>query len=120
MFSMTSLESFHCLSQHLLEILSLAENSKIFLVGNKCDLPREVTDSDIDQFLEQFPKFDGVFKISCKTNHGVQDMFNVIADKLATVSHYKAPFVDTFKLHSFEDSCDTQEPTEGRDYCCAK
>lgn len=30
-FSLNSLESFHCLPQHLLEILSMAENAKIFL-----------------------------------------------------------------------------------------
>lgn len=30
-FALNSIESFHCLSQHLLEILSMAENAKIFL-----------------------------------------------------------------------------------------
>ena len=64
MFSLNSIDSFHCLTQHLLEILSLAENAKIYLVGNKSDLlPHEVSDEDIDLFLEQFPKFDGVFKV---------------------------------------------------------
>ena len=64
MFSLNSIDSFHCLTQHLLEILSLAENAKIYLVGNKSDiLPHEVSDEDIELFLEQFPKFDGVFKV---------------------------------------------------------
>lgn len=100
-FSLDSLESFHSLSQHLLEILSLAENAKIFLVGNKMDLtPLEVQDSDIDLFVEQFPKFNGIFKISCKTNEGIQEMLNEIAEKLAS-SNFKSNY-DAFKLHQNE------------------
>ncbi|RWS26686.1 ras-related protein Rab-30-like protein 1 [Leptotrombidium deliense] len=121
-FSLNSIDSFHCLSQHLLEILSLAENAKIFLVGNKCDLqPHEVTDADIELFVEQFPKFDGLFKISCKTNEGVNDMFEEIADKLAAVS-YKTSF-DAFKLHTHSESgcCNTNHlQEEETEYCCAK
>ena len=64
MFSLNSIDSFHSLTQHLLEILSLAEHAKIYLVGNKCDLsPHEVSDEDIQQFMEQFPRFSGVFKV---------------------------------------------------------
>ncbi|CAG2160187.1 unnamed protein product [Oppiella nova] len=98
-FSLDSLESFHCLSQHLIEILSLAENAKIFLVGNKSDAqPHEVHDSDIELFVEQFPKFNGIFKISCKTNEGVHEMWTEIAEKLA-VSALTKTSMDTFKLH---------------------
>lgn len=116
-FSLASLESFHSLSQHLLEILSLAENAKIFLVGNKCDLkPFEVTDSDMEVFLEQFPKFNGIFKVSCKTNEGVHEMFNEIAEKLASIS-YKSSF-NAFKLHSYDNNPHYHQ--EEKDYCCAK
>ena len=98
-FSLDSLDSFHCLSQHLIEILSLAENAKIFLIGNKTDLtPYEVHDSDIELFIEQFPKFSGIFKISCRTNDGVQEMLAEIADKLATSTTAKMQY-DAFKLH---------------------
>lgn len=102
-FSLNSLESFHCISQHLLEILSLAENAKIFLVCNKSDLsPYEVSDSDIELFMEQFPKFNGVYKVSCKTNSGIKEMFNDIAEKLASMS-YKSN-LDAFKLHNQESA----------------
>lgn len=114
-FSLDSLESFHCLSQHLLEILSLAENAKIFLVGNKMDLtPHEVQDTDIELFVEQFPKFNGIYKISCKTNEGVQAMFNDICEKLASMN-YKSNF-DAFKLH--ENEMPVSEESKGS--CCAK
>lgn len=120
-FSLNSLESFHCLSQHLLEILSMAENAKIFLVGNKLDLqPHEVTDSDIELFLEQFPKFNGIFKVSCKTNNGIEEMFKEIVDKLAGNYNFKTAF-DTFQLHAqHEDCCPEDAVPPKEDFCCAK
>jgi GTPase SAR1 family protein len=45
-----NIDSFHALSQHLIEILSYAENAKIFLVGNKSDLRCEVSQDDVDSF----------------------------------------------------------------------
>lgn len=52
-FSLDNASSFHILSQHLLEIVSYAENAKIFLCGNKSDLEGaspQVTDADIETF----------------------------------------------------------------------
>lgn len=37
-FALDNLPSFHALSQHMLDIVSYAENAKIFLCGNKMDL----------------------------------------------------------------------------------
>lgn len=37
-FSLDNASSFHALSQHLLDIVTYAENAKIFLCGNKSDL----------------------------------------------------------------------------------
>lgn len=45
--------SFHILSQHLLDIVTYAENARIFLCGNKSDLVTEVpqiSDHEIDAF----------------------------------------------------------------------
>lgn len=36
-FALDNASSFHALSQHLLDIVSYAENAKIFLCGNKMD-----------------------------------------------------------------------------------
>lgn len=116
-FSLTSLESFHSLSHHLLEILSMAENAKIFLIGNKVDLKhqREVSDEDIDLFMEQFPKFSGFFKISAKTNEGIAEMWSVISEKLA-VGNYKAN-IGAFKLHTPELNAG-EEPESSSSSCC--
>lgn len=108
-FSLSSLDSFHCLSQHLIEILSMAENAKIFLVGNKLDLePHEVTDEIVDLFIEQFPKFNGYFKISCKHNIGIEEMFNEISKCLASSNFSFKDTFDTFTLHgthSHSENC---------------
>lgn len=37
-FALDNASSFHALSQHLLDIVSYAENAKIFLCGTKSDL----------------------------------------------------------------------------------
>lgn len=41
-FSFDSPDSFNILSQHLLDIVSYAENAKIFLCGNKIDTSTQV------------------------------------------------------------------------------
>lgn len=37
-FSLDNAFSFHSLSQHMLDVVTYAENAKIFLCGNKIDL----------------------------------------------------------------------------------
>nr|CAD7441295.1 unnamed protein product [Timema bartmani] len=52
-FALDNAASFHVLSQHLLDIVTYAENAKIFLCGNKSDLEGQtpqVTDSDMENF----------------------------------------------------------------------
>lgn len=87
-FARNSLDSFNCLSQHLLEVLSLAENAKLYLVSNKIDLNEvEVTDDDVRTFLEQFPNIEEYFQISCKNNQSsIDDMFCKIAQRIAELS----------------------------------
>lgn len=52
-FALDNSSSFHLLSQHLLDIVTYAENAKIFLCGNKMDVDNngpQVTDAEMDQF----------------------------------------------------------------------
>lgn len=51
-FALDSQESFNMLSQHLLDIVSYAENAKIYVCGNRSDLrsKRQVEDCDIEAF----------------------------------------------------------------------
>lgn len=52
-FALDNATSFHLLSQHLLDIVTYAENAKIFLCGNKNDIETNdplVTDAEMEQF----------------------------------------------------------------------
>jgi len=102
-FSLDSLDSFHALSDHLLQILSMAESAKIFLVGNKVDITdhREVSDETVDEFLEQFPNaFTAYLKISCRTNEGVDEMFNQVVETLASTNYSFRDTFAAFTLHN--------------------
>lgn len=107
-FARNNIDSFNCLTQHLLEVLSLAENAKLYLVSNKVDLSDcEVSDDDIRTFMEQFPTVVEHFQVSCKTNQpSVDDMFCRIAHQIANSATNKlAHRFDSIKL----------KPSIGRD-----
>ncbi|XP_023240214.1 ras-related protein Rab-30 [Centruroides vittatus] len=91
-FSFDNPDSFNILSQHLLDIVSYAENAKIFLCGNKIDLVHhmDITDSDIEAFCEQCHNLiSGVYKTSCKTGAGIEEMFTDIARQLVLTCRVK-------------------------------
>lgn len=99
-FARNNIDSFNCLTQHLLEVLSLAENAKIYLVSNKVDLNEyEVSDDDIRNFIEQFPNIEEHFQVSCKSNKpSVDEMFCKIAQRIANLATNKAQRLDSIKL----------------------
>lgn len=85
-FSLDNASSFHVLSQHLLDIVTYAENAKIYLCGNKADLEGicpQVTDTDIENFCEQCHNLiSSTYKTSCKSGQGLDEMFTDIAQQL--------------------------------------
>lgn len=126
-FARNSIDSFNCLTQHLLEVLSLAENAKLYLVSNKNDLSEcEVSDDDIRQFMDQFPNIEEHFEISCKTNQpSVDEMFHKIAQKIANSANIRmANRLDSIKLtqsshhHNFRHDLNGREigSSGGNDY----
>lgn len=102
-FSLDNPDTFHILSQHLLDIVTYAENAKIFLCGNKYDMKARVaiTDSDMEAFCEQCHNLvSGIFKVSCKTGEGVEEMFNEIANQL-TMNNRSRMELQTMEETSF-------------------
>lgn len=100
-FARNNIDSFNCLTQHLLEVLSLAENAKLYLVSNKVDLSDcEISDEDVGAFMEQFPTIEEHFQVSCKTNQpSVDEMFCKIAHRIANSATNKlAHRLDSIKL----------------------
>lgn len=115
-FAMDNPDSFNILSQHLLDIVTYAENAKIFLCGNKVDLRNQiqVTDADMEAFCEQCHNLiSGIYKTSCKTGEGVEEMFQDISRQLVEANRSRMELQtmdrDSFKvmpqLDEAEPSC---------------
>jgi GTPase SAR1 family protein len=111
-FDMNNANSFHSLSQHLVDITMYAEAARIFLCGNKSDLVSEVSDEDIQQFCEQCHGIiNATFKTSCKNNVGVEEMFKQIAECLveSNRSRYELQALEHqgFKVSSAEENVES-------------
>lgn len=113
-FALDNESSFHSLSQHLLECVTYAENAKIFLCGNKADVDSEVevTETDMMMFSEQCHGLvTGIFKTSCKTGDGIDEMFQQIANILVESNRSRMELQALeqhgFKIHTPEENVDT-------------
>jgi len=103
-FALDNPDTFHILSQHLLDIVTYAENAKIFLCGNKFDQKNkiQISDSDMEAFCEQCHNLvSGIYKTSCKTGEGVEEMFTDIARQL-TMSNRSRMELQTIEETSFQ------------------
>lgn len=85
-YSLANKETFSVLSQFILDIVMNAEGAKIFLCGNMADMVtpeqevNQVTEGDLEQFMSQCENvFSGVYRVSCKDNTGLDDMFTDMA-----------------------------------------
>ncbi|KAB7503236.1 GTP-binding protein ypt4 [Armadillidium nasatum] len=113
-FSLDSPDSFNILSQHLLDIVTYAENAKIFLCGNKYDLKNQihVTDADMETFCEQCHNLiSGTYKTSCKTGQGVEEMFIDISKQLGEANRSRKE-LDSLNKNSFKITPPEGEPED--------
>ena len=92
-FALDNAASFHSLSQHLLDIVTYAENAKIFICGNKSDVEErepQVSDAEVEAFCEQCHSLImKTYKTSCKTGAGVEEMFSDISRILVEANRSK-------------------------------
>ncbi|KAH8260627.1 hypothetical protein KR038_009068 [Drosophila bunnanda] len=92
-FALDNAASFHSLSQHLLDIVTYAENAKIFICGNKSDLEGrepEVSDEEVEAFCEQCHSLiSATYKTSCRSGAGVEEMFRDISRRLVHANRSK-------------------------------
>ncbi|KAH8380109.1 hypothetical protein KR009_009043 [Drosophila setifemur] len=92
-FALDNAASFHSLSQHLLDIVTYAENAKIFICGNKSDLEGrepEVSDEEVEAFCEQCHSLiSATYKTSCRNGAGVEEMFRDISRQLVQANRSK-------------------------------
>ncbi|XP_074110719.1 RAS oncogene family member RabX6 [Cotesia typhae] len=115
-FALDNATSFHLLSQHLLDIVTYAENAKIFLCGNKNDIETNdplVTDTEMEQFCEQCHNLiSATYKTSCKTGEGINEMFEDIAQHLVEANRSK------MGLHDMDDHFKISHVDEANDPSC--
>uniref|UniRef100_A0A1A9VMK0 Uncharacterized protein n=3 Tax=Glossina TaxID=44049 RepID=A0A1A9VMK0_GLOAU len=122
-FALDNAASFHSLSQHLLDIVTYAENAKIFICGNKSDLEGrepEVTDADVEAFCEQCHSLiSATYKTSCKTGQGIEDMFSDISRILVDANRSKMDLQASMEQHGFQIIAGNLQPldslTEGEE-----
>jgi GTPase SAR1 family protein len=93
-----------------------SETAKIFLCGSKLDLNDEqVTEKDIEDFTIQCDAvLSGTYRISSKTNEGVQSMFKDIAEKLVIDAKERS---DSTTIRPGENSPVAQQHNQK---CCNK
>lgn len=67
--------------RQIIEVKAGEENLPILLVGNKCDeeSSREVTHDYANEMVSKILKGCGFIETSAKTNHNVQEAFQVIS-----------------------------------------
>lgn len=118
-FALDNESSFHALSQHMLDVVTYAENAKIFLVGNKVDLESSstdppVTDADMESFCEQCHSLiSATYKTSCKTGDGLEEMFRDIAGTLVESNRSRLE-LQALESHGFK----IHPPDEVNDPSC--
>ncbi|KAL3280683.1 hypothetical protein HHI36_003920 [Cryptolaemus montrouzieri] len=114
-FSLDNPSSFHTLSQHLLDIVTYAETAKIFLCGNKTDLvtdPPQISDAEIESFCEQCQSLiTNTYRISCRTNEGIEEMFTDIAYQLVNSNRARLE-LQSMEKHGFKITQSNEELTE--------
>lgn len=120
-FALDNPSSFHSMSQHLLDVVTYAENAKIFICGNKSDLEgmdKQVSDADLVNFCEQcHGMISGTFKTACKTNSGVQEMFQCIAEILNDSNRSKIE-LQALEQHGFRlDTLDELQDYDEDERC---
>lgn len=113
-FALDNAASFHSLSQLLLDIVTYAENAKIFICGNKSDMEGrepQVTDAEVEAFCEQCHSLiSATYKTSCKTGDGIEEMFRDIANTLVEANRSKMDLQALeqhgFKIEPIEETTD--------------
>lgn len=119
-FALDNASSFHSLSQHLLDIVTYAENAKIFICGNKSDLEGrepQVTDAEMEAFCEQCHSLiSATYKTSCRTGAGVEEMFEDIA-KVLVESNRSRMELQALEQHGFKIDGSEEEPVDPTCIC---
>ena len=88
-FDLNNINSFNNLRTRWLEIINERKSeSLIFLIGNKCDLEENISQDDINNFVEEHPGIE-YFKVSAKDDTGLTELFQGIVNRIIEFKAYK-------------------------------
>ena len=95
-YTLTEASSLHYLAQWIRDAQNFCPDAIRMLVGNKNDLDHEI-DQNTAQAFANLHGFDNVKFISCKTNDGIQEAFQQLANELHKPKHKQSssPTPDT-------------------------
>ena len=119
-YSINKKETFSILSQYILDIVMNAEGAKIFLCGNFSDNEEGeddcVNETDIENFTRDCGNvLSGNYRVSCKDNTGVQEMFTDMAKVLHQDSVSRMTLQRDFVIKPGETT--EEEPLHKRKCC---
>ena len=92
------------------KIYENSENPNIFLIGNKSDLPRGISNDTIQRFRDQFKEIEHYYEISAIKGSGIDR----IIDDLVTTSNKVQPPEDNIGLKLRSDS----DQSTNKGGCC--
>jgi len=79
-FSLNNPSSFYHLNDHIMEIKKELEDPNIILIGTFCDLPKLISQKDIQKFIDE-NKFE-YFEVSSKTGANINNAFNALINNV--------------------------------------
>jgi len=101
-FDLSYKQSFQNTHLWIDEFVKCHDSVKIFLVGNKCDLNRQVSLVDVEDLIR---KYNGLhidyFEISAKDNINIDDLFNKVIQTLCetepNIISHKSPLLNVYR-----------------------
>lgn len=81
LYSVSEASSLHYLNQWIKDTQNFAPSATRMLIGNKIDLETEIDQTTAKSFASAH-EFELQFLISCKTNQGIADAFDQLAQSL--------------------------------------
>ena len=114
-FDVTNKESFKNIENWIKEVTVFTGNDVVIVsLGNKSDLKKSITKSDIDDFKKR-TKLE-IFNVSAKTGEGVEDAFKHIIELLIKKNLEKK---ETNVINLNPETNKSQAPTNKKnDSCC--
>lgn len=114
-YSVDNPSTLHYLSKWIQDIHDSAPNAMRFLIGNKIDLERLVSDESVQDFAAAHD-CDSAFYVSAKTGHGLDDVLLKMGEKL--LETFQVPWVES-ETQTFDRTIQINANSKRQDPSCS-